>query len=409
MSTIFDELGINDPGNFGVKKNPPILAGTPLPSKKSVPTLGVKKQVEQPPGIPIAQTEQPPEMPVAQPSAPPVSKPDIFNELGIQAPPEQGKGVAHAAVNALKRSSTGLAIEAAMGAKKLPEQYVPKGFWENAAATGAGLLGDLPEMIAGGIAGTATGAVAGLESGPGAAITAGVGGAAGTFMLPAIVAEAARQKIQHGSVDDYGKIIKTAIEQGGIGALTGFVGGRVLYKILSPEARIAYKAAVEAGDHGAVAKILNESGASKKIVQAIAPRAAEVATFTTAEAAKEGRLPTTQELLTNSAAILGLSISHAVAGKVFKGITANPEKARQQALGRIRSIDNPGDLEALKTSPELLSKFGVTVKDIKDIQAERTAAPGPLSNAVNTSQFESDLNSAQNDLAGRSLLNDMAN
>ena len=145
MSTIFDELGINDPGNFGVKKNPPILAGTPLPSKKSVPTLGVKKQVEQPPEIPIAQ-------PSTQPSAPPVSQPDIFNELGIQTPPEQGKGVVHAAANALKRSSTGLAIEAAMGAKKLPEQYVPKGFWENAAATGAGLLGDLPEMIAGGIA-----------------------------------------------------------------------------------------------------------------------------------------------------------------------------------------------------------------------------------------------------------------
>ena len=235
--------------------------------------------------------------------------------------PPQPKGILYAAENAFEHSSTGLALRAALGYHTMPKPYSPQGGWEKATSIATGLTSDLPEMVTGAFGGGILGGLLGSESGPGSAVTAVLGTGAGTFALPAVISEASTQIIKYGKIKDYGALATVALEQGGIGALTSFIGGKVLERVLTPEARALYQEAIKAGDRKAIVSILDKSGATRKLAQKILPAAAEVATFTTGEAAKEGRLPTSEELLTNAAAIAGMHIAGAVAGKIDRKST----------------------------------------------------------------------------------------
>ncbi len=257
---------------------------------------------------------------------------ELFNAINTitleQPATPQGKGLVYAAKNAWKNSSTGLAALGAAKAMgydvKAPEIYKPVGTGENIASTVAGVAGDVPEMTVGSIAGGLVGAVAGTalgaETGPGALISAGTGGAigagAGAFATPGVMKSALRQYLKYGKIVDYKSLGEIALKEGGIGALTSFVGGKVGLKAIPSEYREAFLKEFHLGRGEAAYNILDKAGVINKWVKNVVAPAAEVATFTTAGALSEGRLPTAEEFAKNAAVIGGLHIAGKIAGKL---------------------------------------------------------------------------------------------
>jgi Large polyvalent protein associated domain 38/ADP-Ribosyltransferase in polyvalent proteins len=183
----------------------------------------------------------------------------------------------------LQVSTSGLALRGKMPDKVLPEDAP----WYNRAAMNtAQVIGDVPAMVAGAVAG----GVVGAEGGPVAAISA----TAGAFALPTAMRQTLMDYYKKGQFknfpDFWERVTPIAIETGKswlTGAATGGAG-RVVGSIAGPT--------LEATTTPGVAKVGTEVG----------KLGAEIGAMVTVGKALEGEAPTAQDFLDASVVMFGL-------------------------------------------------------------------------------------------------------
>src|SRR5208282_2177374 len=90
------------------------------------------------------------------------------------------EGMVKAGESGFRESSSALTARVAKGETGMPDHYEPQGFLERGAETIGGLVGDIPTMAVGAAAGS---------------VVPLVGTTAGAFALPAVVREAAKEKL----------------------------------------------------------------------------------------------------------------------------------------------------------------------------------------------------------------------
>lgn len=238
----------------------------------------------------------------------------------------------------LEGSSSGLLLRG-----KLPDITLPQNapIVDSLIAQVGGLLGDLPEMVAGGVGGAVAGApvggavgsaVPGIGTLGGIAAGAGYGGSAGAFAAPAIVKKYLIQQYQNGSIKDYSDLVSRVIDiglegvkQGTVGAITGGVAG------------IAEKAIAGTALEGTVAGAATTVGA-------------EIAAMTTAGKAVEGEMPTPRDYLEGALLVGGLHISDAAKSKLIS-VMDNQQAAN--AKNFYESLDDvSADSKLKKRLPE---------------------------------------------------------
>lgn len=182
-------------------------------------------------------------------------------------------------------SATGLALRG-----KLPDVVLDahhSKWYEKLVASAGQMVSEVPEMIAGAVAGGA----AGTAVLPGAGTVVGAG--AGAFAIPTAIRESLIQAYEKGDVQGAGDFLNRASIVIGKTGKDAVVGG------------------LTAGVGSVVSKVATGMGASA-LTTGIASGTAEVGTMTVAPAAMDGRLPERDDFL--NAAILMFGLKGATAG-----------------------------------------------------------------------------------------------
>lgn len=212
-------------------------------------------------------------------------------------------------------SATGLALRGRLPDVVLDQQHAK--WYEKAAAAGAQMVSELPEMAIGGALGGAVGTAGGgavgsavpvVGTAAGAVVGGLVGTGAGAFAVPAAIRESLMQAYAGGEVTSSADflnraaiVLKTTGKEAAIGGLTFGVGSaaaRVTGKILAPAI----------GDSITVGTARNAIGAAQT--------GGELGTMVVAPAALEGRLPEKEDFLNAAIVLAGAKASVHVAGKV---------------------------------------------------------------------------------------------
>lgn len=208
-------------------------------------------------------------------------------------------------------SVTGLAFRQKLPDLVMNPQHAK--WWERAIAGTAQIVGDLPAMIPGGMAGGALGTVAGGAAGSVVPVVGNVSGAAAGGLLGAgagmmgtatAVRESLMQAYKSGDAvtpEDWWNILRDTARDAAVGAVTfgaGGVAARTVGKAIAPS----------------IGQSIGVGTATKAI--GTADVAAQIATMTTMPAAFQGRLPTAQEFLDGAIIIGGMKAAHVVAPKI---------------------------------------------------------------------------------------------
>jgi hypothetical protein len=201
------------------------------------------------------------------------------------------------------------------------------------------MLADLPVMVAGAV----MGAGVGTAGAPG--VGTAVGGAAGAFGLPAGLRATLMDAYDKGEFKDFGDfwnrashIIWETVKGQAVGGATALAGAGVASKVGSETLMVA-----------------NPAG---KLVQSVAPTAAELATMTTVGAALEGRVPSAKEFLDAAVLLGGMKASTKVAAKlreVYKETGVRPaqvvaDAARDPEIAKALVTDSGGLDQAQKNN-----------------------------------------------------------
>ena len=208
----------------------------------------------------------------------------------------------------------------------------PQGFAERAVSGAAGFGGDVPTFMSGMAAGSVAGApLAGAVAtipfvGPfvaGGVETASsfAGGSAAT----AAAKEALDQELTDGSINDIGKIVKTTLKEGTVGAIAGGLGGKVGELAIGS----GYRALMQAADTPATKKAIYDmakaAGEVSWIGEKIARPAVEAAAMPVASAGMEGRIPTFEEMVDSGIQIAGMNMVHGGLAKGKEMISPTPD------------------------------------------------------------------------------------
>lgn len=174
-------------------------------------------------------------------------------------------GLLDAAISGFQSSATGLRVRGGMPNVRLGDDAT---FWPKAVEMGAGMLSDLPLIVAGGSAG-------GIVGGP-------LGAGAGGFALPAAVRQYLVEKYTHGSVDSAEELI-----------------------------RRAKAIAIPAAKQGAVGLAMAATGGAAELLGAgsILTKSAEGTAMTLASSAVEGKKPTLESAGLNAVALIGAHVA----------------------------------------------------------------------------------------------------
>jgi hypothetical protein len=246
----------------------------------------------------------------------------------------------------LQASSGGLAVR-----RKLPDMEMPSDApWYNrlGAAVG-GMAGDVPAMVAGGLA---VEAATGGKAGP-------VAAAAGAFAAPMALREALIEAYTHNYALDWNGVSKV-----GFAAAKGALKGGVI-------------GAATMGAGKVVAPFVENLG-GKALVAGTAAYGAEVGALTTTAAAMEGHLPSWQDFMDNAILLGGLKGATSVARGMYHTFAETGKTPEEMRADAERD-------PALKA--ELLGKTASTIKleatdsQLRDLRAERTSLEGKARNA----------------------------
>lgn len=217
----------------------------------------------------------------AQPAAGPWS-----DFAPAQPAAKPASGVYDAFVSGLEGSSSGLIYN-----KRLPDIVLDEhhATWlQKRAAEAGGIIGDLPEMVAGGVAG-------GLAGGP---IAAG----AGAFALPTAIRTAYAESYKNGAIQTTGEFLNRSgvvIKETGKAAIVGAAG------------------AATGGAASALAARYGLGGAAT-LASTIA---AEAGAFTVAPAALEGRLPSLDDFGNAAIMVAGFRAAHIAVEPVIRPVS----------------------------------------------------------------------------------------
>ncbi len=253
---------------------------------------------------------------------------DQLSEVG----PKAASGLIESTQSGWQQSNIGMGWRG-----KLPDIFAdPKSqsFWEGLSTAAGTLAGDLPSMIIGGVAGAPLGVAAGTAiaapTGPGAALGALAGGTVGSWvgmgMLPEIIRAAQMHAYRTGEIqtkEEFWQEIRDAAQRvvtaGAISGATGGAAGianRLAGRVLAPMVGEVFSVPVQKVGQKAI-----ESGGFAATAKAV-----EIASIVLAlpaiPAAAEGRWPDAREFGHGAIIIGGLSLGHAVVGRVSEGITA---------------------------------------------------------------------------------------
>ena len=252
----------------------------------------------------------------------------------------RGSGPWDALVAGYQGSATGLALRG-----KLPDVVLDPShakWYEKAIAGASSMVSELPEMVAGGIAGAAAGTA--IAPGPGTIVGAG----AGTFAVPTAIRESLIQAYQArdavNSADFLSRaaiVLKETGKSALVGGLTAGAG--------SVAARTVGAAVVgEMGTQAAMRTI----GAAQT--------AAEIGTMTVAPAALEGKLPDPVDFANAAIMVVGMKAAGAAAGKIAQ-IYAKTGVEPEQVVADSKSDQSiPLDLkpvEAPVTSEKMVTVY----------------------------------------------------
>lgn len=226
----------------------------------------------------------------AQPASQPAAA-GPWEEFAQQQPPAQpakpAESIYDALVSGLEGSSSGLMYNKRLPDIVLDEQHAT--WLQKRAADVGGIVGDLPEMVAGGIAGT-------LAGGP-------IAGGAGAMALPAAIRTAYAEAYKNGEIRSTGDFLARSgvvIKETGKAALIGAAG---------------------AATGGAVGTLASKYGLGPASTLA-STIGAEAGAFTVAPAALEGRLPTLEDFGNAAVMVTGFRAAHMAATPVVKAVSS---------------------------------------------------------------------------------------
>ena len=240
------------------------------------------------------------------------------------------------------------------------------------------MAGDLPFYMAGMLGGALAGGAAGtaIEPGGGTAVGAYIGGQAGGFGLTAYLRQALVEKYTNGKATSFEQILNT-LTAGGKGALTGAAMGA-------------------AGRFAPVATGVLGRLASPYLYKT----AAELATMTTVGSLVQGRVPSVQDFVDNTAMFAAMHVGilgYRASGDFLRstyvrtgihprdvvaepGSVAPPAEAGDPPVGRLRPAVRIGDRieagEPGETHPDVLDRMVVSTQVPPEIPAgEAPAVP----------------------------------
>lgn len=238
------------------------------------------------------------------------------------APPQlapgqrEASGAWDALVSGVQGSASGM-----LARGKLPDVVLTKEhskWYERALSGAAGLAADMPWMVEGAMAGTATGAAVGGAVGnvPGAAVGGVLGGGAGMMAVPAVIRESLVHAYQTGEADSSTDFLSRV--------------GIVFKGLTEPE---VLKATAKAGAVGALTLGAGKIAAPLGVAGVAG---AEIGTMTVATAALEGHLPDAQDFVDAAIVVGGMKVAGRVAGKiaqVYEKTGIRPEQVAADARG----------------------------------------------------------------------------
>lgn len=275
----------------------------------------------------------------------------MVGPVGVESQPRSAQGFFEHLQAGWQASSGGL-----LWRQGSPDVFAdPNASWyERAASSFAGLLGDLPVGAAGALAGMAV-----PVPGQGKLALAGAGG----FAAPAVVREALMEYYDKGTVSP-GKLATVAAKEAAIGALTLMTGGAV-GRLLPEVAAGASKAAKVFGTAGRQAAI----GGS------------ELMALVGGSSVLDWRLPTTNDFIDNAVIIFGVrgarEIGVPVLRKIYERTGKTPDQVAQDAANDSQVAQ---DLLAAKI-PTKYAQEAKTQAPVSDkptpIQPRPLADPGP--------------------------------
>ncbi len=234
---------------------------------------------------------------------PPVG--ELVGPVGTPSSPRSAEGFYEHMIAGLQGSSGGL-----LARQKMPDLFMnPEASWyERAASSVMGLIGDAPVGAAGAIAGAAI-----PVPGHGKLALAGAGG----FAAPAVVREALMEYYEKGTFSP-GKLATVAAKEAALGALTLMSGG--LVGRLLPE--------VAAGA-STLSKVMGTAGRQAAI------GGAELTTLVSGQSVLDWRLPTTNDFIDNAVLIFGVraarEIGVPVLRRVYEKTGKTPDQVAQDA------------------------------------------------------------------------------
>lgn len=261
--------------------------------------------------------------------------------INFESPAASAKpagSVYEAFVSGLEGSASGL-----MYNKKLPDIVLDEhhSTWlQRRAQEAGGIVGDLPEMVAGGIAGGLTGGV--------------IGAGAASMALPAAIRTAYTEAYKKGDIQNVGDFLgRSAIvmQETGKAAIVGAVGG------VAGRGAMALSAGYGLGATGTVASTL----------------AAETGAFTVTPALLEGRLPALDDFGNAAIMIAGFKGAHVAASAGISAISGRI--ANTYAKTGATPIDIVRDA---KLDPQISEDLGVPKIITPQIENWRETSAKPL-------------------------------
>lgn len=234
-----------------------------------------------------------------------------------ESQPKEASTLAEDFQAGLQSSSGGLAVRGKMPDLVLGAEHSK--WYDKLAASAGQIVGDLPAMAIGGLAG----AVEGL---PGGAVGAAAVGAAGAFALPAAVRQSYVEAYSKGEVKGWADfldrtsiVMKETGKAAAIGAATGGVGGavtKVASPMMSPLATTATRIGAEAG------------------------------TLTVAPALLEGHAPDPEDALNAAILMVGMKGAGKVSNKLMNLWAKTGVRPEQAVADAIKDPSIAADLNA---------------------------------------------------------------
>ena len=273
-----------------------------------------------------------------------------------------------------------MSVEGLIDRGKLPDTVLPENapmYYSIASSLGQ-LKGDIPDIVAGSIAGAGAGTAV---AGP---IGALVGAGAGGYALPEAVRQSIIDGYKNGSIKNFSDFWERASS------------------VFLETSKAALVGGATAGVGAGVSKVLGPAVISP-LAKTTAKLTSEVATMTTVGAGLEGRIPEPKEFLEAGVVIGGLHASGAIASKLYDVYGSTGVRPAEVALDARKDIMVRQDLGAVNRDVPLAYKDNLSPEKLKTPKLENlkpsdripeTPVPKEVAEKVLTPREEA-LNSAQ--------------